>query len=169
MVNFRYAGILYLTSSIISGISYTSPLPSSTVDRTTPPTKSPTALLLLILNTLHVRLRHTTNLNDPIPDLIAIIALHHDLLRTGPRPTTRDLGDAGPRGELLPPLLCHFFQIETVSFETRDSRDEFALVALDSLDQDLGGGFGFGGAGFEECRFGFFLLRVFFGAFLRVD
>lgn len=54
-------------------------------------------------------------------------------------------------------------------FEPADGRDVFAFVAFDALDEDFGGGFGFGGAGFEsQCLCGFFL-GVFFGAFLGVD
>lgn len=54
-------------------------------------------------------------------------------------------------------------------FEAADGRDVFALVALDALDEDFGGGFGFGGAGFEGEGPRGFLLGVFFGAFLGVE
>jgi hypothetical protein len=56
-----------------------------------------------------------------------------------------------------------------VRFEPAYGRDEFPLVALDALDEDFGGGFGFGGAGFKREGFGFFFEAVFLGAFLRVD
>jgi hypothetical protein len=43
-----------------------------------------------------------------------------------------------------------------------------ALVALDALDDDFGGGALLGLAGFRGFGFGGFLLGVFFGALLRV-
>ena len=45
----------------------------------------------------------------------------------------------------------------------------FALVALDALDDDFGGGEFFGAAGFGGGGFCFFLFCVLFGAFLGVD
>lgn len=53
--------------------------------------------------------------------------------------------------------------------QARDLGDVLALVALDALDDDLGGCALFRLARFGRFGFGGFLLRVFFRAFLGVD
>lgn len=124
----------------------------------------PTPFLPPILNTLHVPLRHTTHINNPLQNLPAIIPLHDNLLGA-----TGRLGHTAPRGKLLPPLLGHFLQIEAVRLKSADGGDVFALVALYALDLDFGGEFGFVGFGFEGEGARFFLGGVFLRAFLRVQ
>lgn len=54
-------------------------------------------------------------------------------------------------------------------FETLDRRHVLALVALDALDEDFGGGALLLGFRFGRSRFGRFLFRVFSGPFLSFE
>lgn len=56
-----------------------------------------------------------------------------------------------------------------MGLEAGHGGDEFALVALDALNENLGLGLGLGRAGFGSEGFRLFLEGVFFGAFLGVD
>lgn len=89
-------------------------------------------LLLLVIHKLDVVLGYLlVLLVQKVLDLVAHVALHHDLLAAG-----RGLGDAGTRGELLAELLGDLLEVEVEGLEPRDGRDVLALVALDSLDGD---------------------------------
>lgn len=121
-------------------------------------------LLLLILDQLHIILRHLRmRLQQPIKDIITQVALDRNLLAP-----LRRLGHARTRSKLLSHLLAHLLQIHPVLLQPAHRRHILPFIPLDPLDNDFGlgqplrlprlGRFGFGG----------FLLRVFLGALLGV-
>src|SRR5690348_2179763 len=90
-------------------------------------------LLLLILNQLHIILGHLLILiHQKLQNILTQIALHCDLLATA-----RYLRHAGPSREFLAKVLGHLLDVEPERLEPLHSGDVFALVALDTLDQDL--------------------------------
>lgn len=121
--------------------------------------------LLLILHKLDVVLGYLlVLLVQELLNLVAHVALHHDLLAAG-----WGLGHAGTRGELLAELLGDLLELQVEGLEARDGRDVLALVSLDALDGDdargtLVGLLLLGGLGL--CRL---LLRVLLGPLLGLD
>lgn len=81
----------------------------------------------------------------------------------------RGLGHGGARRELLAQFLGHLFILQAVHLQPDDHGDVLALVPLDTLDLDLGGGFALGIAGLVLCGLGFLLGGIFRGPFLDGD
>lgn len=115
-------------------------------------------LLLLVLHLLNILFRNIILLRHPLEHLITNIALHRNLL-----PATRSLRHRTARRKLLAKLFRRFLQINIEVFETRDFGDVFALVALDALDYDFGGGRAFRSRGLRRRA----LWRLSFGRLFR--